>query len=441
MLFTLMALMLGVGLVPMMVEPIYKRFDPFNLKNAFIVYYLLQLGVSGIPALTTGEASIFGPNPIIDRQFYEIALALSLAGLVCFQLGYYTTRARLALWPVFLYRWPAGRTRTLATIYIMSGFAALAALLSLPGVADYRDFINQWRGGELTGIGPVTFAATTLPSIGMLLWAAHKGKDLRLLPFALIATAALAPALVMGFRYLFILPILQSAVIWHYLVRRFTTASIVVLAMFCGLAFTAYGIWRAIPAGIDLDWDVAAQVAADNSEVLYDVALRSKGLEVVASVVKKLDDTGDYQLGVGAPLEAVTSTVPRALWPGKPISNGERFVTYFFGADLAFDRNDYVRDVWGGISPTVVGELYWHFWWPGVLIGMFLLGLVARLAYNTLRANQENKAVVLYYAIFFTHFLGMAEAPQGYLNSLVTHSIAFLLTVTVLALRLVSRPA
>jgi hypothetical protein len=157
------------------------------------------------------------------------------------------------------------------------------------------------------------------------------------------------------------------------------------------------------------------------------VVSRSKGTEVLAAVVHKLGETGDYEFGWRGLIEAFTIVVPKTLWADKPLPSGQRFTTYFFSSDLSFSRGADL-DVWGGISPTVVGELYWNFGVGGVLVGLFLFGRLARLAFNTLRSHPGNPSIVILYAIFLTLFVLSAEAIQGNFNTLVMHVPVILFT-------------
>ena len=111
--------------------------------------------------------------------------------------------------------------------------------------------------------------------------------------------------------------------------------------------------------------------------------------------------------------------------------SSQRFTTYFFGESLALSRG-YDLEVWGGISATVVGELYWHFGLIGVLVGLFFLGRIANATYCTLQKNLSSPSVIIIYAITFTTFAMFAEAIQGYFNSLVMYVALLFLTFSFL---------
>ena len=68
----------------------------------------------------------------------------------------------------------------------------------------------------------------------------------------------------------------------------------------------------------------AYSVIEGNPELLYSVVSRSKGIEVVATVIKKMEETQLYDYGYKILIEAATILVPHFLWEGKPIRRKKR---------------------------------------------------------------------------------------------------------------------
>jgi oligosaccharide repeat unit polymerase len=89
-------------------------------------------------------------------------------------------------------------------------------------------------------------------------------------------------------------------------------------------------------------------------------------------------------------------SVPRPLWPDKPRE--------LYTADL------FVRDIlggasnWGGVPPNLIGELYLNFHLPGVLLGMYLLGMFLRRLYRWFRSEQEYAWASFIYAFLVIRF-------------------------------------
>jgi hypothetical protein len=59
--------------------------------------------------------------------------------------------------------------------------------------------------------------------------------------------------------------------------------------------------------------------------------------------------------------------IPRLIWPEKPDVPTGRVVNRVFG--VSEQEETY-------ISPSHLGELYWNFGWPGVVLGMSIIGLL-----------------------------------------------------------------
>jgi hypothetical protein len=425
----LIVLMLLVGIVPMLREAARGKFDFFNLKNTFIIYFLLQLAVSGWVTLLIGAPSEIGLDPIAHSDAYQRALVISLFGLVAFQIGYYSRPPRPIRLPSMLkYQWQSGRAPAIGVAYFATGSATFVALLQLfGGLSAFLAQREELRSGGLIGFGILQFPATNLVAIGaMIYFLGRTGGSApgpsRTKLFAIFA-ASLVPAYFLGFRSALGLPVLQYMVVWNYAYRRLSASSLVVTCSLVLVGFTIYGVTRTIPPDSNISLEMISEAAMADPELIYTVVSRSKGTEVVAAVIDKLDRTGEFELGWKAALETATIMIPKAIWPAKPSPISERFADYFFGDSLTFARG-YNPDTWSGISPTVVGELYWHFGTVGVIMGLLLLGRIANAAYSTLRAYSANRSVVLVYAIFFTSFTMFAESLQNYVNGLVLYALA-----------------
>lgn len=65
--------------------------------------------------------------------------------------------------------------------------------------------------------------------------------------------------------------------------------------------------------------------------------------------------------------------IPRAMWPGKPIAIGKELTRYYVGPSYAATSGF-------SVTPTLPGEFFINFGWPGLIGGGLLFGLVCRLA-------------------------------------------------------------
>ena len=89
----------------------------------------------------------------------------------------------------------------------------------------------------------------------------------------------------------------------------------------------------------------------------------------------------------------VFAPIPRVLWADKPSVRVGQFV----------GKEVYLRANLSGVPPSLVGELYLNFWWPGIIVGFYLVGRLARRFYaraaTTPAANLANALFTAYILI------------------------------------------
>jgi hypothetical protein len=116
---------------------------------------------------------------------------------------------------------------------------------------------------------------------------------------------------------------------------------------------------------------VELSIAAENRAANFREHQQSllERTSVRASVQMIVEHTGvDVKFQNGETLLPLLATfVPRLIWSDKPDVSTGRVVNKEFHVTEA-DFSDTF------ISPSITGELYWNFGWPGVLIGMGLIG-------------------------------------------------------------------
>jgi hypothetical protein len=159
-----------------------------------------------------------------------------------------------------------------------------------------------------------------------------------------------------------------------------------------------------MPDGFDIS--MALKFIVDKPEFLFSIFLRSKGADIISSVINQLHDLSDYSYFFPALFEALTIPIPSALWAGKPVPQGVIFSEKFFGIS-------------GGVSSTVVGEAYWQAGIFGVFFVMIVLGMIFRLFINNVRLYSSNDSVLFLSAAVFPSLIMMAESVQNYMNGIV----------------------
>lgn len=194
----------------------------------------------------------------------------------------------------------------------------------------------------------------------------------------------------LGSKSMAVILMAMPAVAYYQAKRRLpikTTLAIVLISVF--IVFPAYNTFRRVDRNLDtsrrLDRTVELAQNWGTSQFLDEsvFAFLSR-INIVTSVAAIVSDTGrwvDYAYGRTLLLAPIGLFIPRFVWPDKPsISIGREFgATFRFTG--AFDRETY-------IAPSMVGELYWNFALPGVVIGSWLLGAAYRWYYQRYGAGS-----------------------------------------------------
>jgi hypothetical protein len=127
---------------------------------------------------------------------------------------------------------------------------------------------------------------------------------------------------------------------------------------------------------------------------LHSVVERISLKPTMELVVSRVGNDVAYQKGFTIEL-ALAAFVPRAIWPAKPDSSVGQLFNRQFG--VSWDPDTY-------ISATHSGELYWNFGWPGLILGMFLIGCLLGLV-NSRFALAEHKSVTRFLVLVTTIYL------------------------------------
>jgi O-antigen/teichoic acid export membrane protein len=166
--------------------------------------------------------------------------------------------------------------------------------------------------------------------------------------------------------------------------RRLPWKTIAVVGMiFVFLIFPMYNTFRRTDRNLDTSRRVDRtfeRARGWNSEEYMEESVYAflKRIGVITSVAAIVSDTGrwvSYRYGETLVLAPISVFIPRFLWPDKPnISIGKEFGETF--------RLTNTMDRETEIAITMVGDFYWNFALPGVVVGMCLLGMGYRWFYR-----------------------------------------------------------
>jgi hypothetical protein len=181
----------------------------------------------------------------------------------------------------------------------------------------------------------------------------------------------------------------MPALAYYEVKRKLPLKSIlVVVLLFVFIIFPMYNNFRQMDRNLGMSRRVDQAfntVRTWNSDKYMDASVFAflKRLSIVTSVAAIISDTGrwvDYRKGETLILAPIGLLIPRFLWPDKPNMSIGREFGETFRLKGAMDRETY-------ISPSFVGEFYWNFALPGVVLGMLLLGMVYRWYYQRFGAG------------------------------------------------------
>jgi hypothetical protein len=158
---------------------------------------------------------------------------------------------------------------------------------------------------------------------------------------------------------------------------------VVVMLLFVFIIFPMYNTFRLFDRSLDTGrrMDRTMDMARTwSSDRFLDASIFAflKRIAVLTSVAAVVSDSGrwvDYRYGETLILAPIGLLIPRFVWPDKPeISIGREFGETFRLTN-EMDRETY-------IAPCLVGEFYWNFAVPGVIVGMWLMGIGYRWFYQ-----------------------------------------------------------
>jgi oligosaccharide repeat unit polymerase len=386
-----LALMFAIATLPVWRSWLRRqRVDVFEPVWAITVHYVLLFGVQPF-FLMLQDAGLS------TSWLFLKAITVGILGLLSFYGGYYSQfgRAFGQYIPSFRADWSGKRL-----LVVVAGLVTLSALalLWLLKVAAREE--NLWE----VLCHPLEFNNRYLKSnTGYLIWGllmlqqafflaytfcvSFRKYYLKVLVLAL-ALPVLVIYLQMGTRWLLLMCLLVPMVVKHYHLGARLRVPLAILGGV--LLVLVLGILNNYRAGIGIGilsyslwhWFLGT-LCGDLLTPFNNFVELIRSLE--AGLVRYL--YGRYYLYL------LVLPVPRIIWPTKPVVSVEwAFTTEVFGIDPREGPT---------YTMTIPGDLYYNFGLPGVVVGMYLLGIFWRAAYMWLARNRSNLGVVLVYAVFF----------------------------------------
>jgi oligosaccharide repeat unit polymerase len=370
----------------------FGRQELFSPLIAFPITYAAWFAVGSL-TLDDGQGKI---------------LLYSGAGLAC-----YVTGALLAGWrsvlrpprPTFRNEWDRSRFWFVIGTFGVLTVLSYAYVISQVGIIALDPEAAE-RRADLVKYGPVeailfTASWTVLIFIAVYLWTERERPLLRKIGWASVFAVALI-LLSLGSRgYLFV-PLLTAVIARHYLRKKFHVATLLAIGVVVFMALSFYGFKRdsTLSSGkFSLKGGNATEMAI--YPLIYAYLYVSQPVWTLQEVTRVIPRTIPYQNG------QLTFDALRTLLPGHH-EMSDMFFKQILGSDF----------VGGGQPATLLGPLYGDFGLFGILVGMFIVGIVIARTYSWMVTKPTVLRVVMYSWAMQTVLFSLFGALIPYITTL-----------------------
>lgn len=290
--------------------------------------------------------------------------------------------------------------------------ASFTVFLKLRG--GLEEHLLSWQEGRfeaLQGYG-VLLHLVALSSIACLIWLALDARAPRQIFFwATVIVSAAMNFIASGSRSQVVYWLFLGILVWMCRERKVLLIRGAAVIASAVLVLGVLGTFRnSITGKGEVDWSTLTNVSAamstltgedDSQGELVSRGGRQDGLLPILAYVPK-----EIGLLYGKSYFAVlTLPIPRALWPEKPRTIGALVGETFFDYSTGF-----------AIPPGAIGEAYWNFYIPGIIVIFFLFGVFHRaLASWYINSAQTPVHILLYLVILF---IGNSPSALAMINTL-----------------------
>jgi len=392
----------------------YGRIDPFELPTWFTINVIVFMVISGAQAFIDPEllyARLYG-----DYWYLVLALLYVALGTLALWLGYrYASCIRIPKLGKNLRLSLMQRDFGIRGVAVLSIYAACVgtrlfqiltgqfAYLQDPGNVEYLS-IRQWLNYSsqmwvvvLPAVALTVFKGR-LPRIGSII----------LFLMVLVEVAFTFIGGIKGAIFYLIMILLGCK---FYTGRPFKWFHGIVLGVLFILVFPINNLYRQLIVSGMVDTrsviDTATTIItlagetwlsrpiSENLEVFLTsiIGRQSMLIQSISLAAITTPETIPFRYGHDYFLLPLYILIPRVIWPSKPILSG----SIQFSIDYAGQSIDTTHST----AVTPFGDLYLNFGLPGIIGGMFLLGILYRLFYQAFRERNSESSLVLYLGLLF----------------------------------------
>jgi oligosaccharide repeat unit polymerase len=385
-------------------------FEPSTVVNVmFLMYYCIR-PIYLMSSMSQVTPDIFAArNPANDLDF-AWAVGYAGIGLACFHVGYHAMKTRFRNLPGLQTNLKQWDTRRASRVVFIGGLCAIIsaaiAVYAAGGIAGTFAAVGRLR--EVTaGYAYGLLGASYFPIGVILLVVNHLIGHPRRIWMALFFIMSVVYSAIFGNRTGMFAIVLSCIILYSYIhgIRRpwrFALASAAIAIVIVPVV-VFWGFARQFQINISEIPRVVNIMRSENSSLFYSQILGEfDAVDSFAAVLHGGPSVFPFRFGQTY-VDVALFIIPRAVWPNKP----KAFSTAV---------GDYVTEDGNDVPPGVIGELYVNFSVLGIVMGMFLLGILMGLVYcRTIGGSPGALAVYAFLIPYFGVFLSRNFVGGGIL--------------------------
>jgi hypothetical protein len=293
------------------------------------------------------------------------------------------------------------------------------------GIDEHLTSLGRGRFTELAGFGPVLVVAQ-LGAIALYVWIAARPSDIKNPLFlACLAVATAGQFIGSGTRSGALEVLLYVGLIWAMRRQKIPWKFALILVPLMLVSIGILGAMRASSwYGSSAGKTLSSATWSESMALTEQEISNREALSASVPVVERGHQlTGGPLLG-SSYAAAVTSVIPRAIWPDKPRGVGSVYARLFQGA--AFSGTT--------IPVDPEAEMYWNFGIAGVIFLSLLYGVILRKAYYFHWRHYPSAFAAVFYMVVITRFQFSSDRLVG------LEQQAGLVLISYLAVALLSQP-
>lgn len=383
-----LSLLLGIViLAPAFVASIRRSFDPIEPIYFWLPLYAYMYLIKPVARIAFGDRFWFG------EQNLEWAMSVAIIGLLAFYIGYYCR-----LGPDIAHHVPLlggevsqRRVRICAWTFIIIGAAGLWAYMEASG--GWREFwsLPHGYGGKAELSTAYIYQLPELMVVGffLILYDAMMGEvDMRAV--GRIGVASIGGlgiyAILWSRRTLIAWTLLTTFILWS--LRRGRYLSLASIVLFGLTIFVSISLALAYRPYLHLGVNPADFAKAAPVETALEAISRpGDEFDSFLAIVSLYPDRINYDhFQIYARI--FIHPIPRLVWPDKPPLFVSSWDDFLFQSGISW-----------GASESVLGDLYIQLGLVGVIIGMFMSGVLWKFLFAYLQQAPSSGLMPLLYAV------------------------------------------